>query len=602
MSSEIIARYCDKIGQQSQDVSTEELKLLSDCIIQELNKLKQETNNDSFIGVIHEILARMTITDTIELVNIFAFDLELLTLFRDTLTSLFNKCNNNENLNEQETIVFKDIISIFLSMINRVNNTNVDILRTLILNEVLIKSIKLYIDNIDKHLNDPNLFAFDILIRGFETLMEKRKELQDDSTVLILLAAIVKCICSTCYIDIFKQFQLDKTELSMKEHFLLLTCPHYIVYGYDGKHIEEVQIELCHTMLNRYLEILEQFIPLIKQWSNDLIIQVMSYLTGILQYTSIRELQQKYLNVHLKLIDAIIVILNAPNLLDKLVEGTTDSMSCLIFTAITYLYGLIFHPTFATVIKEKQLTSTFVKLAEISNDEHIQIHTYRILAMIMNENDIKTLANPAKITEVFINFIKCLADNAVRKRVLQNTLISLKNLVQHDQIKDELVKQGAIPLLIQCATETKDDPINIQQYALEILWALTFNEQAPNILKNDQNFMTHIRSLQSCSERGVAKAAEGLIWKLEKEAEYIMTKKEQEEMIETELSRSFMRFRFKRVAKPTIKIEPTNDAHKYDVMISYSHSDKDVCYQIQERLVKDNFRVWLDRDNLYGSQ
>ncbi|CAF1102602.1 unnamed protein product [Didymodactylos carnosus] len=84
-------------------------------------------------------------------------------------------------------------------------------------------------------------------------------------------------------------------------------------------------------MLNHYLEIFEQFIPLIKKWSNDLIIQVMSNSTGILQYVCIDELQQKYLGVHLKLIDAIIIILHALNLLDKLVEFITDNMSRLIF-------------------------------------------------------------------------------------------------------------------------------------------------------------------------------------------------------------------------------------------------------------------------------
>ncbi|CAF1598322.1 unnamed protein product, partial [Didymodactylos carnosus] len=46
----------------------------------------------------------------------------------------------------------------------------------------------------------------------------------------------------------------------------------------------------------------------------------------------------------------------------------------------------------------------------------------------------------------------------------------------------------------------------------------------------------------------------------------------------------------------------TPSLYKYDIMISYSHTDKDLCYKIQEHLVKDKFRVWLDRDNLYGSQ
>ncbi|CAF1360613.1 unnamed protein product, partial [Didymodactylos carnosus] len=154
-------------------------------------------------------------------------------------------------------------------------------------------------------------------------------------------------------------------------------------------------------------------------------------------------------------------------------------------------------------------------------------------------------------------------------------------LVQHDQIKDELVKQNAIPLLIRCITETKFDVIKVQQCALEILWAMTFNERAANILKSNENFISHLRSLQMSNETGVIKAAEGIIWKLEQEAHF-MSEKAQKEISDS--------------------LAHATSLHTYDIMISYSHADKDLCYQIQERLVKDKFRVWLDRDNLYGSQ
>ena len=36
-------------------------------------------------------------------------------------------------------------------------------------------------------------------------------------------------------------------------------------------------------------------------------------------------------------------------------------------------------------------------------------------------------------------------------------------------------------------------------------------------------------------------------------------------------------------------------------MISYSHSDKQLCHQIHEQLVKDGFRVWIDRDHMHGA-
>jgi hypothetical protein len=61
-----------------------------------------------------------------------------------------------------------------------------------------------------------------------------------------------------------------------------------------------------------------------------------------------------------------------------------------------------------------------------------------------------------------------------------------------------------------------------------------------------------------------------LLWKLEKEEEAI--------------------------AKPTVL-----NSYKYDIMISYSHKDQQICFEIHEQLVKDGFRVWIDRDCLRGS-
>ena len=40
--------------------------------------------------------------------------------------------------------------------------------------------------------------------------------------------------------------------------------------------------------------------------------------------------------------------------------------------------------------------------------------------------------------------------------------------------------------------------------------------------------------------------------------------------------------------------------YKYDLMISYSHKDKEFAHQLYHRLVESNYRVWIDLDNMYG--
>jgi hypothetical protein len=145
--------------------------------------------------------------------------------------------------------------------------------------------------------------------------------------------------------------------------------------------------------------------------------------------------------------------------------------------------------------------------------------------------------------------------------------------VQHDQVKSELINQNALPFLVRCVVETRLDPSRVQQVALEILLALSFNNAACSMLKDDSRFMHHVRALASKIDArlsGLQRAAEGLLWKLEREEEAIT-----------------------KVTNLT--------SYRYDIMISYSHKDQQICLRIHEQLVKDGFRVWFDRDCLRGS-
>lgn len=140
-------------------------------------------------------------------------------------------------------------------------------------------------------------------------------------------------------------------------------------------------------------------------------------------------------------------------------------------------------------------------------------------------------------------------------------------------MKSELIKQDALPLLLNCVTEFDSDPIKVQQISLEILVGLSFDEETCESLKQKENFVSYLRNLaENCSAEKLSlkRAAERLLWKLEKE----------------EVA----------VAQPAVAT-----SFKYDLMISYSHRDDQICLQIHDQLVNDGFRVWIDRDCLRGS-
>jgi hypothetical protein len=143
--------------------------------------------------------------------------------------------------------------------------------------------------------------------------------------------------------------------------------------------------------------------------------------------------------------------------------------------------------------------------------------------------------------------------------------------VQHDQIKDEIVKQQGLPLLFRCSSEPElIERAEGSHWSLEILLALTFNQEAFNTVKNNTEFVQHLKTLLNSTDADAKRAAERLLWRLEQEEKAVRT--------------------------TTIP-----SSNKYDIMLSYSHSNKELCHAIYERLVKDGFRVWLDRDEMHGA-
>jgi len=102
------------------------------------------------------------------------------------------------------------------------------------------------------------------------------------------------------------------------------------------------------------------------------------------------------------------------------------------------------------------------------------------------------------------------------------------------------------------------------------LLALTFNQEAFNTVKNNAEFVQHLKKLLNSTDDNAKRAAERPLWKLEQE---------------------------EKAARTTTILE----GDKYNIMLSYSHSNKELYHAIYERLVKDGFRVWLDRDEMHGA-
>jgi hypothetical protein len=95
--------------------------------------------------------------------------------------------------------------------------------------------------------------------------------------------------------------------------------------------------------------------------------------------------------------------------------------------------------------------------------------------------------------------------------VKQINIFSL-GLVQHDQLKDEIIKQNALPFLLECSNNLSGRALVL---TLEILWCLTFIEEIARALRANSDFLEKIQTIsEDKSNEPLRKAADGLVWKL----------------------------------------------------------------------------------------
>ncbi len=92
-----------------------------------------------------------------------------------------------------------------------------------------------------------------------------------------------------------------------------------------------------------------------------------------------------------------------------------------------------------------------------------------------------------------------------------NDYLFFEVLVQHDQIKSEILKQNALSLLMKNFQHFND---RSQRLILESLGSITFDAEAARLLRGDTQFISSVNNIQKTTNDGIKKAAEKIIWNL----------------------------------------------------------------------------------------
>ena len=234
---------------------------------------------------------------------------------------------------------------------------------------------------------DARLGSFDHLLQAFENV-----ECQQ------LLDILVKCVTSRFYIDALNGLSdSDASSLTITQHFLLVTCPNYILTcATDENH----SLKIVNEMLDQYNEVFAEFFPHIKQWT----IPVMLSLTYPIKFilSSVDQLSSEQKKVIYEII--LTVLLN---------KSTIDSNNeqvhvTFIHTSLCLLIEIIrSDKDLANELKNKtdkksDLIGVLKNLSKKENDDKIQLKALELTSLLVPEGEFLTENNTEEVTGLFV--------------------------------------------------------------------------------------------------------------------------------------------------------------------------------------------------------
>ncbi|CAF4267984.1 unnamed protein product [Rotaria sp. Silwood2] len=454
---------------------------------------------------------------------------------------------------------------LFSQVTNHTNDKNIQLVREFFADSNLTKCLIESLTNLSPTSNDHLIGSIEHMIDAYHKFQDDRPTIQDDPILLTLIMPVVNFFKSNEYKNSFFQLSTKQDQLTSFQKLILVTCPTYIK-SYWGQLQEEICSTIAQVTLTRASEIFEHFLPSIDNWQEPVIWPIYSLIL-LCQRCANEHLLSAYDLQHKKILDYVLNIVQGKELWDVANQDSTSDnrqyrVNQLFCYSTLYIYTTTFLPELRDKLKENNITPLLIRLTEAKYDK-IQFHAYRTLAAVLTDNDIKQLANPAQITNVFITYLKKTIDVIVLRQRLENLLLIL---IQHNQIRGEFARQtDGLPLLLRCATEYQFEGTKIQLRSLNILMSLSFNSEIKVLLEKNSTFIQYLRTLATSSKSPeLQKIVDGILWRL----------------------------------FPIYKTTETK--FQYDVMISYSHRDKDLCHQIHKALVADNFRVWIDLEQMHG--
>lgn len=445
-SSTSITRQCDIIDERANVISSEELTSTLDKVFKDIEKLpnqkQQIANLKDIITVLIQV--RQPILESVVQHKFF-------TLLQIPLNQILRQWNQTLSLDEDDSIIFRNLIKLLRKLFRNIEE--IQLYPSWFTDASLLDTIAVCLTNLsksNKYFHKNNRFTAKIFIYLFDIYDEYQDllntETNTDQEILATLRdPVIQCLTSNLYLDSFDNLQKGASLRSKQEKFFLSRCPKFLtsyngiflifviikskfLFSFLGSRLEEIMNNLLSTMLPKYTKILDKVISSVHQWKHPMI-RAVNHLLQIINHGSINP---NIISTHLSIIDHVLNIINVPTFYNKLEKKLSNPETNLINTAINLLVNYIGEPTVLAHIKQKKVTSSFLRFKSAAYEPLVD-NIYTLLGYTTSEDDIKSMQNPGILLSTVTKGLKTEMDgqsfNEDRVVQLIETLKGNKNKI-----------------------------------------------------------------------------------------------------------------------------------------------------------------------------
>ncbi|UJR21494.1 hypothetical protein I4U23_024578 [Adineta vaga] len=552
-SFQIITAHCSTIRNKANSLDAQNLSKILDDIVRELKS--NVLASPSYLNSLNAVLLTLRFTLPPALISLGSH--YFFVLIRNTIQVLLQQLLIKYQLNQLATYVLRNCVLLLEFLVE--NTKDVSKLLHWITNLAFIDTIANCLNHIERiaKINDSRRFIKQItrLLDIFNDIQARLPPDEHNSLFARLLESVIRCLTSSTYVQIFSQLKPSSESTNPIEKLFLTKCPRFLA-TYNGPHMAKTVEQVLQVMLPRYVSILNIHMKTITGWHRSTK-RAIYHLFTILVYA------ENYFTSYLKdellqtLINHLLRILVEPTLIKNITERTTDFDSLLIYATLDLCEVLISEEKARDIIKKSQPTRIFERLIFIPK-QNIVFKAYVLLAYVIDTNDLRQPQSYfPRLTCTVLNLMYKAVQSTdeandesennseyINRNILQLTE-TLTGLVRHEHVKHEIIKQNALPFLIESSHKLTG---LAKQFILETLWTLAFDQQLSQQLRDNSQFIHSLQSIPKSSDLSeddlIYKMANGLLWTL------------------------------------------------------FKVKDKDIVSKVKETLTNEGYTVWIDRDIL----